>query len=143
VKEYERELRQALSSAVTAGILRVEASNKDIESALQRAFPFEGSKIDWTKVRGHVGGANHAKSDAAFRDFFAARMKELGGAEAAFYLNDNLIDCVVRGSLFAFALHLEAILSMPAHHYFVAQDFSWCMTQTMEGDFDFGLSAAR
>lgn len=143
MEDYERELRQALSSAIRNGILRVGASDKDIASELERAFPFDGSKIDWTRVRGHVGGASPGESDEAFRDFFAARVTELGGAEGAFYLNDNLIDRVVSGSLFAFARYLGAILSIPAHHYFVAEDFSWCMTHTMEGDFDFGWSAAR
>jgi len=56
----------------------------------------------------------------------------------AFYLNDSLLDCSVRASLFTFQRHIDAILSIPAQHYFVAEDFSWCIAYTMEGDIDFG-----
>jgi hypothetical protein len=136
---FERQLREALSSPLAAGILVIAASQSGVAAGLEQAFPFEGSKIDWRTVKGHLNSSD----EGGFRRFFANRRDELGGNAKAFYLSDNLTDCAVGGSLFAFERHLDAILSIPAHHYFVAEDFSWCIAHSMEGDSDFGWSASK
>jgi hypothetical protein len=139
---YERELREALSSPIEAGVFQILTPD-DVADGLQRAFVFSGMKIDWETVRGHVPADGRAIGDDGFHRFFAARRDELGGNQVAYYLNDNQIDCAFRASLFTFERHLDAFISIPAHHYFVAEDFSWCIAYTMEGDADFGWSARK
>ena len=138
MSHFERELRQALSSPLTAGILVIAASECAVADRLERAFPFDGSKIDWGAVKGHINGSG----ESGFRRFFADCRDKLGGDAKAFYLNDDQMDCAIGGSLFAFERHLDAILAVPAHHYFVADDFSWCIAHSMEGDSDFGWSTS-
>jgi hypothetical protein len=138
---HEDQLREALSSPIKSGVLEVFPSDSDVTNGLERSFPFAGSKIDWDAVRGHSSTIQTESGHQEFRDFFDARRRELGGDRAAFYVNDALLDCAARASLFTFQRHLDSILSIPGHHYFVAEDFSWCIAYTMEGDIDFGWSA--
>ncbi|WP_446652906.1 hypothetical protein [Blastomonas sp.] len=107
---------------------------------LERAFQFEGSKIRWDLARGHISLTEDELNYGTFRRFFNDLGRELGHDMAAFYLNDNLVQCALGASLFAFERHLGEIISIPAHHYFVAKDFKWCMAYTIEGDIDFGWS---
>lgn len=140
MNDYERELREALASSIAAGVVDVRASEHGLDQRLMQAFPFAGSKIDWRSVRGHLGTREGERGSAGFCRFFDARRRELGGRQKALYLNDNLLDCVIYASLSIFQRHLDAIVSIPAHHYFVAEDFGWCIAYTFEGDIDFGWS---
>lgn len=137
---HEQDLREALSSPIAAGVIEVWPSDRSVVEGLERAFLFSGSKISWEAVRGHQAATQAQQGHEEFRCFFDARRSDLGGDRIAFYLNDNLMNCAARASLFAFQRHLDVILRMPAHHYFVAADFSWCIVYTMEGDIDFGWS---
>ncbi len=138
---HEDQLREALSSPIAAGIVETFSSDGEVIDGLKRAFSFSGSKIDWKAVHGHLSATQVGSGHDEFRRFFDARRNEVGGDRTAFYVNDGLTDGCVRASLFTFQRHLESILSLPGHHYFVAEDFSWCMAYAMEGDIDFGWSA--
>jgi hypothetical protein len=37
---------------------------------------------------------------------------------------------------------LDPLLEIPEHHYFVAEDRTWCAVFRMEGDVDLGLLGA-
>ncbi len=137
---HEEQLRQALSSPITAGVVEIMPSDSDVIRGLERAFPFVGSKIKWGGARGHLTATQIRPDHEDFRRFFDARRNDLGGDRAAFYVNDGLLDGCARASLFTYQRHLNSILSLPGHHYFVAEDFSWCIAYTMEGDIDFGWS---
>lgn len=137
---HQIELLESLSSPIAAGIIKVFHSNSSFVQGLEKAFRFEGSKIRWDLVSGHISLTEVQPESGIFRRFFSDRGRELGGDRAAIYLNDDLVDCALSASMFAFERHLSEIISIPAHHYFIADDFEWCMAYTFEGDIDFGWS---
>lgn len=139
---FETELRAALASPVNAGLIEIIPQSDDLAARISTAFPFSGSKIDWRATGGHFSAKEPARDRefAVFSDFFDRRSRELGRETVAYYLNDSQIDCSLRASLWTFSRHLEPIIRVPGHHYFVADDLSWCMTLTMEGDMDFGYA---
>lgn len=138
----EQELLRALASPIAAGIITVVADESRIARQLERAFPFAGSKIDWRLARAHFGTSETSHgSDADFRRFFSDRCRELGGDAKVFYVSDNSVDFALAASLFAFERHLDPLLALPCHHYFISTSFDWCIAYTMEDDIDFGRSA--
>lgn len=137
---HEQEMREALASPIRAGIIDLLPSDLRVVEGLERAFPFSGSKIAWKAVQGHLSATQAQPGHEEFCRFFDARRSELGGNQTAFYVNDNLMDCAARASLFTFQRHLDTILAMPAHHYFVGENLNWCLAYTKEGDIDFGWS---
>lgn len=138
---HQLELLAALSSPIAAGIVKVVDSDRSIVQGIERAFRFEGSRIRWDLARGHISTHEAEHDSIVFHEFFKDRCRELGNGQTAIYLNDDLIECALSASLFVFQRHLNGIISIPAHHYFVAEDFEWCIAYTMEGDIDFGWSA--
>jgi hypothetical protein len=137
---HEEEIRAALQSPIAAGVIEIAGDDSSVVRRLEEAFPFVGSRVSWDALPGHLAARETRPDHADFRKFFEARRSELGGDRTAYYLSDNLLDCTLRGSLFSFERHMDAILSIPAHHYFIANDFRWCIAYTMEGDIDFAWS---
>lgn len=139
---FETELRVALASPVKAGLIEIIPQSDEVAARISTAFPFYGSKIDWRATKGHFSAREAARDRefAVFFDFFDRRSRELGRETVAYYLNDNQIDCSLRASLWTFSRHLQPIIGVPGHHYFLAYDLSWCMALTMEGDMDFGYA---
>ncbi|BEV01942.1 hypothetical protein [Novosphingobium olei] len=135
-----QELRDALALPIAAGTIGLYRSSEDIGRRLEQSFPFAGAKIDWSLTRGHLAVSAGARSLVGFSAFFEDRRTALGNDQPAFYLSEGPIDFALRASLITFQRHLRSIVSVPAHHYFVAEDFSWCIVYSMEGDIDFGWS---
>ncbi|MCY1673031.1 hypothetical protein OVA07_18665 [Novosphingobium sp. SL115] len=140
---HQVELLDALSSPIAAGIINVLHSSSSFVSGLERAFRFEGSKIRWDLVNGHISMTEGERHVLLFPEFFGERCRELGTSRTAIYLNDGPVAFALSATLFAFQRHLSEIISIPAHHYFIAEDFAWCIAYTMEGDIDFGWSALK
>jgi len=137
---YGDELLEALASPIEAGLIKV-VSEGPVAAGLEAAFPFSGSKIDWSAVAGHDRAVEtHPNEHTDFLEFFARHARRLGAGNEAFYLCDGPWDFVLSATLFTFERHLPLFITVPAHHYFISQDFSWCMVYTMEGDIDFGRS---
>lgn len=139
---FETDLRIALAGPVKTGLIEIIPQSDGIAARISTVFPFSGSKIDWRATRGHLSALEPSRGRelVAFSDFFDRRSKELGRESVAYYLNDSQIDCSLRASLWTFSRHLHPIIEVPGHHYFLADDLSWCMALSMEGDMDFGYA---
>jgi hypothetical protein len=139
---FETELRAALAGPVKDGSIEIVPYSDGIATRLSKAFQFCGSKIDWRATTGHLSALEPSRDRelATFSAFFERRLEELGRGSVAYYLNDSQIDCSLRASLWTFSRHLQPIVEIPGHHYFVADDLGWCMALTMEGDIDFGYA---
>ncbi|ESZ87682.1 MAG: hypothetical protein Q27BB25_08010 [Blastomonas sp. CACIA14H2] len=135
---HQHELLETLSSPIAADIIKVFHPDSTFIQRFETAFRFEGSKIRWDLTRDHISLTEVQVDFGVFRSFFSERGRELGSGRTAIYLNDGLVDCALTAPLFAFERHLNEIISIPAHHYFVADNLEWCMAYTIERDIDFG-----
>lgn len=105
-------------------------------------LPITGSKIDWDRV---TGPHSHWGIDDA-DDFVALVVREvgsrIGSAVGALHAGDGLSPygvCVVADGV---KDTIVALLQVPEHHYFLAEDHSWLAVVTTEGDFDLAEIAA-
>ncbi|MEV5497340.1 hypothetical protein AB0M50_18270 [Nonomuraea fuscirosea] len=103
---------------------------------LHRHFPADGSKIAWERVEGR-----HAHWRIADDRRLAARAAEevrrrLRPGSVVEHVGDSLspygVCCTDVNALAVVA----ALLEIPEHHYFLAEDRSWLVVVTMEGDLD-------
>jgi hypothetical protein len=99
-------------------------------------FPMAGSKIDWSRVRGHH--VHRRFSDDA-------ELAAVAGREVSQRVNDGSIVEHVGDALSPYGICFSgddapsivaALLEIPEHHYFLAKDRSWVMVATSEGDLD-------
>jgi hypothetical protein len=99
-------------------------------------FPAVGAKIDWSRVRGrhlHSRIPDHAQLTAAASRELLLRIAPGSSVE---HVGDGLSPYGVRFSDEIAALAVATLLEIPEHHYFVAEDRSWLIAVTTEGDLD-------
>lgn len=138
---FEAELLKHLHGPLLAGTMVADADSAGYFSRLAQCYPVAGSKIRWSAVAGAIERRENCpdRQLAASGDFFREMVALHGLDGQAVYLGDSAIDFALLAPVSVFALHLEALLSIPQHHYFVAADDAWCMVLSMEGDMAFGL----
>ncbi|HWG99190.1 MAG TPA: hypothetical protein VNV66_07675 [Pilimelia sp.] len=105
-------------------------------SWLDLHFPIEGSKIDWRRVQGrHV----HWKvtDDTQLAAMVSREVcKRIRRGSVVEHIGDGLSPY---GVLFVdgdVTSVVTALLEIPEHHYFIAEDRSWIVVATTEGDLD-------
>jgi hypothetical protein len=110
---------------------------------LQERFAVRGSKIDWSLA---LGKHSHWKINDD------EQMVELVGREIGLRLQSGAVVEHVGDGLSPFGVRfggtdapgvVGALLEIPEHHYFVAEDRSWIVVTTTEGDLDVLEMAAR
>lgn len=137
---FEAELLKHLHGALEAGIILVEADSAGYFSTLAQCYPVAGSKIRWSHIPGSIErheSAAHLQL-AAGCDFFGEMVALHGLTGQAVHIGDSAVGFALLASVEEFARHLDALLSIPQHHYFVAADYSWCLALGMEGGMSFG-----
>jgi hypothetical protein len=139
--DYEQELLLYFAKEIATGTLIVKPDSKEVFVRLGRAFPSHCGKIDWTQVPDAVRTVeiDRALESKTFLGFFADCVTRFQPAGDVMYVNDNCIDLLLKFNLKELLKLAPTFLTMPAHHYFIAIDYSWCACCTMEGDMDFGL----
>jgi hypothetical protein len=136
---WDRQVRRALAPALGRGELRIVDDADALFGRLQSAYPVQGTKIDWSEVPGSFSLNSQGSKQADFEEFFRENAPRMGLDTPAYYLSDSALSFAIAGSVRCIDQELRAILDNPEHHYFTAEDFSWCMALTMEGDMDFGF----
>ncbi|MEK7425555.1 MAG: hypothetical protein AAB131_17140 [Actinomycetota bacterium] len=122
------------------GLERVEG--RETEDWLNHHLPFVGSAVEWSRVRGdhrHWFAAANDDMTAVVVDFLAA---VAGFASGVVHVGDSLSPVSVRIAPGQLGDVLDALLEIPEHHYFVAEDRTWCGVFRMEGDVDLALLGA-
>ena len=137
---FEEELLADLNVFIKAGNVSIKKSSDVYFNRLAEFFPLYGSKIHWGKVADSVVDFASNKNDVTeWVIFFNSMVKHKGLSGKVIYLNDSAIECVLIISLDTLSKCIQPILEFPDHHYFIAEDYAWCMCFTMEGDMTFGF----
>ncbi len=103
---------------------------------LRLNFPAVGEKIDWGRVR---GSHKHWRiSDERLLSLSASReiCARITPGSAVEHVGDGLSPYGVRFEGSEAASVTAALLEVPEHHYFLAEDRSWIVVVSFEGDLD-------
>ena len=141
---YDDEIRQALRADFDGGSLIEAGDADDVFRLLASAYPACGSKIDWTRVSDAIECADNEGFDRSekFVEFFDEVCNRLGLKGPVLYVGDSCTDFALAASVETMRRVLPVLLEVPQHHYLVGPNARWCFCLTMEGDIDFGRSAA-
>lgn len=108
---------------------------RDVEAWVNQHLPFVGTGVDWSRVSGshrHWLPKSADQATAVVVEFLAA----LPGFADVVHVGDSLSPYSVRIPREQLAQLLVALLAIPEHHYFVADDRAWCGVFGMRGDVD-------
>lgn len=138
---FEEELLSDLELLVKKGEIVVEPSSDGYFSELESRFPILGSKIDWDEVSGSEQEQASAEAYASdCQRFFDEMVNRFGLSGKCIVIGDSAVEIALVMSVEILQCNLQKIVSVPQHHYILANDYSWCMSFTMEGDMAFGFS---
>ena len=117
-----------------AALRKTNAS--DVFEWLELNFPFTGGKIDWRRTGGRH---KHWRIDdeqllasSACREICA----RINPGSAVEHVGDGLSPYGVRFTEQEAASVAAALLEVPEHHYFLAEDRTWIVVVSFEGDLD-------
>lgn len=137
---FEEELLADLDTFIKTGDVSVEESSEAYFGRLAEVFPLGGSKINWDQVPDSIVDTTSNKNDVTeWVNFFNAIVEKKGLSGKLVYINDSAIECALTMSVEILRQCIKQILEYPDHHYFIGEDYAWCMTFTMEGDMTFGF----
>jgi hypothetical protein len=103
---------------------------------LELTFPLDGGKIDWRRAEGrhrHWRIDNGRLLAATAVTKICERVRPGSAVE---HVGDALSPCAVRFGAAGAELVTAALLEIPEHHYFVAEDRRWVVVVSLEGDLD-------
>ena len=125
-------------TAYAASPLR-ELDRSDMSVAfnwLDLHFPVDGSKIAWRRVQGKHAHWN--ADDAVELVSIACRevCQRIRAGLVVEHVGDGLSPYGVRFAVDNAPSVVVALLEIPEHHYFIAEDRSWIVVVTTEGDVD-------
>jgi hypothetical protein len=103
---------------------------------LKRHFPVTGTKIDWRRVQGkhgHWSITDDVQLEEMAKREVCLRVRPGSVVE---HVGDGLSPYGVRFTDHDAPSVVAALLEIPEHHYFVAEDRSWIVVVTTEGDLD-------
>jgi len=138
---YDEELLQEIATEVREGLAKVIPDSGEYFSRLASEFPTTGSRIDWDSVPNAVTAYSESVGQQQiddFIEFFDKTVADHGLEGHVIYMGDSATNVALVLSLTTLRNHLSAFISIPQHHYFVAENFDWCLAFTFEGDMGFG-----
>lgn len=137
---FETELLKDLAAEIHAGSIEIVQDSSAYFSKLAECYPVLGSKIQWSKVPESIEQSEKSADLqlAAFSVFFEKMVSLHNLSGRVIYMGDSAISFSLISFVEKFAKHLNTLLSIPQHSYFVAADYSWCIAFALEGDMSFG-----
>ena len=118
---------------------------KDIDKLIkliEHHFLFNGSRINWCQTEMHYHKKSNKESLFADTKEFIVELREkyLKDNVNVIYLGDNLTEYGYQFDLGDIDQHIDYLLGIPQHHYFVPKDVNWCICISFESYLDFGFS---
>ena len=141
IRYHDTEIRKSLREEFDSGVIEEIGDYTIYAEGLESNFPFVGSKIAWRRVPGAVGHLqrNVSLQTENLRDFVGKVSKDNCLTGNFIYIGDNLTSFAIRGPISILQDILPKLMEIPQHHYFLDENFLWCLTMTMEGEMDFGF----
>ena len=116
-----------------SGLTRVPGN--DAEEWIQARMPCTGGKIAWSQVtEGHAHW--HDDNPERLTRLVTALLRDLLATTPVVHIGESLSPWGVLIAADKADESLPALLGIPEHHYFLAQDRSWLVVVTTEGDVD-------
>jgi hypothetical protein len=142
---HNDDLLEAVDTEISNGWIHVAPDSAEFFSKLGAKFPTLDSRIDWSKIPNAVTeySENVEQQLNDFTSFFNKVVDDYGLQGSVIYAGDGATDSAFILSTNLFKTHIKAFLSIPQHHYVVAENFAWVMVFTFEGDMGFGFAPAR
>ena len=137
---FQEKLLSSLSDLIKSGDVVVENTSDKYFAQLGAMFPAFGSKIDWKEIPESI--EEIAKEDEYIEscsNFFMKICEKNGLGGRVVLIGDSAIESALIMPVDVLKLCLKQVLEIPQHHYIFAEDYSWCMSFTMEGDMAFGF----
>ncbi|MGY1447581.1 hypothetical protein [Pseudomonas gessardii] len=132
--ELISELEQYIASGEVAIVDNIDCYVDGINSRL----PIKNRKLDWSASFLAAGlEVDRRKKASAFSVFFQEVKLRYGLEGKVFYIGDGATDIVVLGDIDIFVKVLDYFVTIPQHHYFLAEDYSWFICFSIEGDMGF------
>jgi hypothetical protein len=134
---------EKLAPSMTNGRIVVEYDMDKYFDQIEASFPIYGSKIEWDEVDGSVEELARLEFYSADCTNFFNKMTEQfiqNPDSKVVLLGDSAMDYALLTSLKNVPEVLEKMLELPQHHFIVANNFSWCISFSMEGDMAFGFA---
>lgn len=103
---------------------------------LSSTFPVSGSKVDWSRVEAPHRHATPEGATAIAAVAIEEICRRLDHATPVVHVGDSLSPFAVTFDAVGAADIVAALLEVPEHHYFVAENRSWLVVVTFEGDVD-------
>lgn len=149
--DIEEEILKELAPYTGIKHLVIEHNQRKIIKTLSSKFQFSGSKIDWNRTQDHwLHNYNPENKTIETTEKLKIAEHELQKRNFQFVLDRTSKVCYINDSSLNFGLTISnrifweifkiLIINAPQHHYFLAEDGSWCLAITMEGFMDYGES---
>ncbi|MGH3737632.1 MAG: hypothetical protein ACRDT6_18780 [Micromonosporaceae bacterium] len=103
---------------------------------LSRHFPVSGTKIDWSRVRGRHAHWQVTDDVQLASTAITEVRKRIRHGSVAQHVGDGLSPYGIYFTGDDAPSVLPALIEIPEHHYFLAEDRSWIVVVTTEGDID-------
>ena len=141
---YSEELISLIDSQIKSGVVTFIRPALQRFTSLSKNFPVVGSSINWQLVPMSIVRDEHdvLRQEAEFKKFFFDVTRQFDPKDAMIYLCDGTVDFAIKSDVFNFGKIIEHIIVIPQHHYFIAEDFKWCLSFRMSGEMGFGFSPA-
>jgi hypothetical protein len=112
---------------------------------LAMIMPLQGSRLDWDRVpNARVAFTPIGEQQTAdFETFFKQAVLDFSLTQDVIHLSDGGPELARRLPMSEMVKTLDPFLSIPHHHFFIDDNFSWCMVFTFEGEMGFGFIPAR
>ena len=132
---------EIIAPNIANGRIVVEYDIEKYFEQIEASFPIYGSKIEWSEVAGSIeelARLEFYSSDCI--DFYNKITKTLNPNSKVVLLGDSAMDYALLTILKNVPEVLAKMLELPQHHFIVANDFSWCISFSMEGNMAFGFA---
>ncbi|MGP0011399.1 MULTISPECIES: hypothetical protein [Pseudomonas] len=136
MNDYDKEFTTWLNSEKISYETIEQSKHDKLIYSINRAFPFSGSKIDWSKTKNSLSFNTQNKDKA----LLAISQKAADSTSKIIFIGDSLIHLGYKIKNTDILSVLAEVFEIPQHNYIFPQDLSWIACLSMEGDIDMGDS---
>ena len=142
---YDRDFINMSKTILTENDLKIINSDFYFD-LINDKYPFMGNRIDFKKLNNNKYyklDDTNVLNEASKIILNIINENNLNTEERIVYIGDSLTEQAYEFKLKNLVILLPFILDIPQHHYFIPQNFAWCLTISFENDLEFGVLGGR